>query len=476
MKTVALINPRTVNKYYHVASGFFDRCLARFIRRHYDGRFAMHGRCATMPPITLLALRALFEERGCRTVLIDEQVDEIDFGLDVDLICLTASTPQIERARRIASAFRARGIPAAVGGVHASCLPEECTAHFDTVCVGEAEGYIDELVRDLRGGRLKPLYRNEREIDLDETPFYSYDVASGKHMPFYAINFSRGCNFRCEFCSVQSTLGRHRTRSVKSVVRAIAESGAREIWFSDASLTADRGKARALFRALVPLKINWLSSVPLNIAGDEELLDLMAESGCWLVSVGFESLNGDNLRASGKAQNRVEEYRRVIRALHKRRIAVEGNFVFGFDGDVADAFDTTAAFTIDAGIDIPEFYVLTPYPGTPLYRRLLGEERIRDRDWTHYDNTHFQYLPVFEPKRMDREALREGCRRAEQTAYRPWNCIRRLRNAGIYRPSVWLANAIFSRRMVQQRNLIPRGEEYSLDAEFLPGSPAQVVS
>jgi len=465
MKTVLLVNPKTVNKYYHVSSGWVDRLFVRLIRRQYHDRFDLpsHRRCTAVPPITLFGLRALLQDR-CRVDLVDEQTDRIDFGAAADLVCITATTPQIGRAREIAAAFGRRGIPTAIGGIHATCLPEECAESFDVVCVGEAEAYIDEMMRDLERGDLARRYVADGPVDMERAPFYDYELSTGSYVPFYAINFSRGCTSACEFCSVRATVGRHRTRSVDSVVRRIAESGAREVWFSDAALTANREAARALFRALVPLRIKWLSSIQLDVARDESLLDLMAESGCWLASAGFESLSQSNLERSGKGI-RVREFERAIKRFHERDIAIEGNFVFGFDGDDEDVFDRTARFTVHAGIDIPEFYMLTPYPGTRLYERLLAEGRIVHRDWRQYDNAHFHHLPVFRPAGMSRRALRDGCRRADRIAYDPLNVIRRLRNARVARPSVYIANFVYARRIVQRRNLMPRGEEYLLSAE-----------
>jgi radical SAM superfamily enzyme YgiQ (UPF0313 family) len=452
-KTFLLVNPKTPSKYCHTVSGWADQLIVRYIRSKWHRRFEVptSGRCTSVPPITLFALQALFE-KGCRALVVDEQVEPVDVSLPVDLVCLTATTPQITRAAQIAAAFRKRGVPTVIGGIHATCCPGECAWHFDTVCVGEAEAYIEEMLRDLNAGGLKPLYRAQQRVEMDKTPFYDYDVASGKHLPFYAINLSRGCPFHCGFCSIRSTFGTHRTRSVDALVRQLKQTGARQVYVSDASLTANRARVRELLRALVPLNIRWLGSMTLDVAEDEELLDLLSESGCWLASVGFETLSERNLRAAGKLRIRPERFREAINAFHRRHIAVEGNFVFGFDGDCEDVFDCTAAFTIETGIDLPEFYVLTPYPGTPLYQRLCREGRIVDRDWAHYDNAHFRHLPVFEPRNMSREALRAGCRRASRVAYAPANALRRLRNAGIFQPSIWIANYILAHN---QRRISP---------------------
>jgi radical SAM superfamily enzyme YgiQ (UPF0313 family) len=460
-KHVALINPRTVNKYYHLNLGGVDKLFAWFFRKFYDKQFEIpsHTYCTTMPPVTLYALESLFGDR-CRFTVIDEQVDAIDENLDADLVCMTATTPQIPRAFEISRRFRARGIRTAIGGVHATCLPEECAEHFDVVCVGEAEGYIDELLADLENDALKPRYVNRNSVSLENVPFYRYEIGGGKYLPFHVINYSRGCVFKCDYCSIQSTLGSFRTRPVEKVVERIQEVGSRNLWFPDATLTANPQRARELFKALIPVKVRWLGQITLNIAKDEAMLDLMAESGCWLVGIGFETLSQLNMRTSRKVQNRVEDYARVIKALHDRNMAIEGNFVFGFDEDEPDCFDTTARFIIDAGVDLPECYVLTPYPDTALYQRMKAEGRIVDTDWRHYDNTHFTYPPVFQPKNMSREELWEGCKRVEREIYTPWNTVRRWMTSRVWHMPTLIANIVYSRRMMARGDLVPVGDEY----------------
>jgi len=288
-KRVLLINPKTVNKYYHVSRTGIDRALSKFFAWSYDRKFDIptHSHCTTMPPISLYALEGLIAGR-CDVEIVDEQVDEIDFEQQADLVCVTSTTPQIRRAYQISGEFLRRSVPTVIGGVHATCMPDECSRYFTTVCVGEAEGYMDRLIDDFIDGRLASRYVNDKLVSMEETPFYRYDIGGGKYLPFHVINFSRGCPFRCEFCSIQSTLGSFRTRPVGSVVREIERVGSRNIWFPDATLTANPRRARELFNALKPLKIRWLSQITLNIARNLKMLDLMADSGCWLVSIGFE--------------------------------------------------------------------------------------------------------------------------------------------------------------------------------------------
>ncbi len=453
---VLLINPGTINRYYHARRSWADTQFLRYFRAFYDRKFQVptHAHCTTVPPLTLFGLRALLRER-CVTGVVDEQVEPIDFGASADLVCINATTRQITRAIEISARFRTRGIPTALGGVHATCMPDECAPHFDVVCVGEAEDYLDQLLDDLEGGTLKPRYVAHSEVPMSRVPFFDYQIGGGHYLPFHFIDFSRGCIYNCEFCSIQSTVGSFRAREVDEVVREIERVGSRNLFFTDATLTADPRKARELFRALIPLKVRWLGQISLNVAVDRDMVDLMAESGCWLASTGFESLSEKNLRHAGKSHNRVAGYADVIEAFHQRGIAMEGNFVFGFDDDCDDVFDNTARFVIQAGVDLPQFHLLTPYPDTALYRRLQAEGRIVDRDWSHYDNASYEHLPVFRPKRLSREALREGIRWTERTVFSWGNTFRRLARARVFHAPVLIANYVYASRIARLGTLLP---------------------
>jgi radical SAM superfamily enzyme YgiQ (UPF0313 family) len=459
-KRIMIVNPWTPNKYYYVASGWLGKLFIRLAKKLCNHKLNFPGSSAStvMPPVTLFAVEAAFGDK-CDTVVIDEQIEDIDFNADVDLVCITATTPQANRAYEVSSRFRRRHMPTAIGGIHATVLPEECAQHCDVVCIGEAEGYAGELISDLENNRLEKRYESSEPVSLDSVPFYRYEIASDKYTPFHVINFSRGCSFNCDFCAIQSVFGKYRTRPVAQIVKEIESLGAKNLWFPDGSLTCNPAKTRELLKALVPLRVRWLGQASMNIAGDESMLDLLAESGCWLLSIGFESIDQASIDCAGKPQNKVSDYRRFIRALHQRGIAIEGNFVFGFDTDDVSVFRRTADFIINTGIDIPEIYVLTPYPGTPLFERLKSEGRICDYNWLHYDNTHFKYLPVYQPKRMSKEELRAGCRSVEKAVYSAINTIRRLKNSRVLKPLVAIANFIYLVRMKTRRTLLPFSKE-----------------
>ena len=196
--------------------------------------------------------------------------------------------------------------------------------------------------------------------------------------------------------------------------------------FVDLNLVADTDYARQLFSALVPLKVQWYGLSTVLIAHDPELMELMARSGCKGLLLGLETVSEESLRDAGKRFNASVGYRKLIGDLHQLGIAVQGCFVFGLDHDTADVFDATVQFAVDAGVDLPRFSVLTPFPGTPLHDRLQAQGRILTRNWELYDGQHV----VFQPNFMSVQALEAGHQRAWKQASRWSSMAKRLKRAG----------------------------------------------
>jgi radical SAM superfamily enzyme YgiQ (UPF0313 family) len=210
---------------------------------------------------------------------------------------------------------------------------------------------------------------------------------------------------------------------VEEVVDDIRRHGARKLIFVDLNLIADRDYASDLFRALIPLRVQWFGLSTVLLADDPPLLQLAAKSGCRGLLLGFESIVPGNLHASSKRFNRPSHFARVVDALHRAGIAVYGCFVFGMDHDTPDVFLETARFAVDARIDLPRFATVTPFPGTPLFRRLENEGRLLTRNWELYDGQHV----VFQPSRMTVQQLQEGTERAWRYVYSFGSIARRLR-------------------------------------------------
>ncbi len=391
--------------------------------RHRGGIF---GKSLRYKPLTLPTLAALVPpELGAEVVCIDEGIADIDTGIDVDLVGMTVITGTAPRAYSLAAEFRSRGIPVVLGGPHVTLVPDDAQPHADSVVVGYAEDEWPRLLRDFVRGELKPRYVQAPGLDLARRPPPDRSVLpSSRYLTSNVFEATRGCVHNCDFCVVPAAWGRKPLhRPVGEVVDDIRRQRARQAIFIDLNLIAHKDYAAELFTALVPLRLQWYGLATTLLCDDLPLLDLAARSGCRGLLMGLESISATNLQASSKAFNSPENYHRVVERLHERRIALQGCFVFGMDDDTPEVFLETARFAVDAGIDLPRFAILTPFPGTALYRRLDGEQRILTRNWELYDGQH----AVFQPARMTVEQLVRGTESAWKHAYRWSSMASRLR-------------------------------------------------
>lgn len=394
--------------------------------RHRGGAWKRQMRYA---PLTLTTLAGLLPPDVPTEVQIyDEGVADLPERIDADLVGISAITGTAPRAYALADRLRAQGVPVVLGGVHPTLVPDEAQRHADAVVTGYAEDTWPELVRDAAAGRLRDRYAQAPGLSLAGRPFPRRDLnPDGRFAVAHTIEATRGCQHRCDFCVVPTAWGGALQRPVHEVVDDVRQMGARRLLFLDLNLIADTDYAKSLFEALVPLKLTWAGLATTLIAQDDDLLDLAARSGCRALLIGFESLSSDTLAQTHKRFNAAREapevaYRFVLDRLHRAGIAVMGCFVFGFDTDDADVFDRTAAFVHDACLDLPRFAVLTPFPGTPLYRRLHAEGRILTSDWEQYDGQHV----VFRPAQMTPDALLRGTERAWKRTYRYSAIVHRL--------------------------------------------------
>jgi radical SAM superfamily enzyme YgiQ (UPF0313 family) len=387
----------------------------------YRRRGGIFGKSLRYMPLTLPMLAALVpSELRAEVICIDEAIQDVDPRLDADLVGLTVITGTATRAYRVADRFRGRGIPVVLGGPHVTLVPEDAQPHADSVVVGYAEDEWPRLLRDFTRGRMKPRYTQAPSLDLAARPRPDRGVLPrGRYLTDDVFEATRGCVHDCEFCVVPSAWGRRPLqRPVEEVVAEIRDRGSRRAIFLDLNLIADKGYAVRLFEALVPLGVQWYGLTTTLLCDDLPLLDLVARSGCRGLLMGLESISASNLRRSGKGFNDPKRYADVVRRLHARGIALQGCFVFGMDDDTPEVFLDTARFAVEAAIDLPRFAVVTPFPGTALFRRLEAEGRILTRRWELYDGQHV----VFHPARMTVEQLQHGTEQAWKYAYR-WRSI-----------------------------------------------------
>lgn len=404
--------------------------------RHSGGIFR---KALRYQPLTLTTLAALAPpELAIEFQLLDEGIADIPDRIEADLIGITAITGTAPRAYELSEKFRQAGIPVVLGGPHVTLLPEEAARHADAICVGYAERSWPQLLRDFAKGAMKRRYDQGSDFDLSEPVFPRRDLLDGRHYLTQAVfEATRACAHACEFCVSPTAWGRRQfQKPVEHVAEDIRRVGKRRNIFIDLNLISDRAYATRLFRALQPLGIRWFGLVTSLIGRDRELMDLMAKSGCSGVLIGFESISEASLGAVRKSFNQPETYGALIDALHKRGISIFGCFVFGGDEDDAGIFDRTARFVVESGIDLPRFAIQTPFPATPLFRRLEAEGRILTRDWELYDGQHVVHLP----KKMSVAELQEGHVRAWRAVYSRRSIAARLAKARTQLPLALLTN------------------------------------
>jgi radical SAM superfamily enzyme YgiQ (UPF0313 family) len=324
-----------------------------------------------------------------------------------EVIGITVHLTFARRAYELAAWYRARGSIVIMGGLHALSCTEEVTAHCDAVAVGDGVRLWAQILLDVEQGCLK------RRYDADYARPYAADppprrdlVPRGSFLTTTSVIATRGCHNRCGFCYL-ATEGLHmpyRMRLVEQVVQEIVADDQPYTVFVDNNLGSRPDYLRRLCEALRPLDRIWSAAVTIDVTDDPSLVRAMALAGCTGVFIGFESLTDENLRHARKRTPKAADYARRVAILHKYGIQVNGSFVLGFDHDDAGVFQRTVDWIEENRLECATFHILTPYPGTPLFRQLDDERRLLHRDWDLYDTAHV----VFEPKQMSAERLAEG--------------------------------------------------------------------
>lgn len=405
----------------------------------YRARGGIFKKSLRYQPLTLTTLAALVpEELGAELRLIDEGIQEVPEDLEADLVGLTVITGTAPRAYELAARFRKRGIKVVLGGPHVTLLPDEARGHADALCIGYAEETWPQLLRDFAAGNLQPVYAQAADFKLGRSPFPRRDLFDKRHFLTQAVfEATRSCAHTCEFCVAPAAWGnRQYQRPIDWVVEDIKRVGQKKVIFIDLNLVSDKAYAKNLFRALTPLSIQWFGLSTVIIAHDTELMELMARSGCKGLLLGMETVTPGSLGDANKRFNDSVNYLSLVKDLHRLGIWIQGCFVFGLDHDGPEVFKATTEFVLEAGIDLPRFSVLTPFPGTPLHHRLQAEGRILNKDWSLYDGQHV----VFQPQLMSPQTLGEGHEWAWKQVYR-WRSIgKRLWRAGNLNPLAISAN------------------------------------
>lgn len=349
-----------------------------------------------------LAIISALTPPGIEVKVTDELVEDIDFNYPADLVALSVMTTNAMRSYEVADIFRKKGVKVVMGGIHPSVLPEEALLHADSIVSGEAEGIWPEVIEDFIRGDLKRLYFSNNHPDPSAIPSPRWDsFREDRYFVPRTFQVSRGCPYGCSFCSSTSFFGmKYRFRSAGRIIDELKNYGKRLIVFVDDNIVGNPEYSKELFSALKGIGKRWVAQASIDIARDEGLLRLAAESGCAGLLIGLESVSYDN-HSDVRKLKKDTEYEDAIKRVKSFGIGVHGSFVFGFDGDTLDVFESTVDFVMRNRLEVANYCKLTPFPGTKLYERILKEGRLIHRDWSRYDRYHV----VFHPRQFSVDML-----------------------------------------------------------------------
>jgi len=336
-----------------------------------------------------------------------DALDPITGDEDADLIGISVLTQRSIRAYQIADHFRGRGTPVILGGVHVTLNPDEARTHADAVLTGEAENTWTALLQDVQNGCLQPHYSSPTLHCLEHLSRPRFDlIVNNKYYTLLRpVQTTRGCPQHCEFCTVTSVYGHsYRHRPVEEVIEDIKaiRRDSRYVFFVDDNLAADEQYLAQLLEALIPVNISWSAQLNLRFAENEKLLALAARSGFQMAVCGIENVNPENLASVGKARvNQPERYHELIARYRRAGVLVLAGMIMGFDTDTEETIAENLNFMRSEKIPMISLYLLTPFPGTPLFKRLQAEGRLLTTNWSFYDS----YTCVFQPRNLSPERL-----------------------------------------------------------------------
>jgi radical SAM superfamily enzyme YgiQ (UPF0313 family) len=410
-----------------------------------------------MEPLTLSVIASLTPP-DVDVVIHDDRMEAIPFDDPTDLVGITVETWTARRAYQIAAEYRARGVPVIMGGVHATLAPDEVQQHADSVFTGDAEQGWSDVVADAREGRLKPRYVAAPGIAQRSNILPRRDLYAQKgYLPISLVQFSRGCHFACNFCAVSAFFDKQLFH--RQLDGLLAELDARPhklVFFVDDNLCANRTRAKELCRALIPLKLKWVSQASIDMTLDRELMSLMAASGCLGHVIGFESLSADELKRMRKAAPNLSVhhdagYAAQLEVLRDFGLQTWASFTFGHDTDTIETVWHTLDWAIRQKFAFGAFNILKPYPGTPLYATLKSQGRLLwDGHWWTHPDYRFNHA-AFVPRQIAPDVLTDALAEARRIWSAPMTMVQRFLDfkthmRSPYRMGVyWAYNPVYGR-------------------------------
>jgi radical SAM superfamily enzyme YgiQ (UPF0313 family) len=371
------------------------------------------GKKAAFPPLSLLTVAALLPDRYSAKV-VDLNVERLsDAEIEAaDLVFVSAMLVQKASLARVVSRCKARGKTVVAGGPYPTTSRESIEG-VDHFVLGEAELTLPPFLADWEGGGAARVYESEERADISLTPIPRYDLIDMGPYSSMLLQYSRGCPFSCEFCEIVELFGRvprvKEARQFLGEVESLRSLGYRGgVFIVDDNFIGNRGRVKEMLGLLADWQeghgrpFTFFTEASVDLAGDEELLDLMARAGFNMAFVGIETPVEASLRLVGKRQNLGLSLVDAVHKIQGKGIEVTGGFILGFDTDPADIARRQIDFIRGSGIATAMVGLLTALPGTRLYGRLLAEGRIIGE--SSGENTHALELN-FVPKMAQAELV-----------------------------------------------------------------------
>jgi radical SAM superfamily enzyme YgiQ (UPF0313 family) len=361
---------------------------------------------ASLPSLGLLTLAALTpSNHDVQYIEMPDLPQGENISGDFDLIAISSYSAQIDEAYELARRYRDKGITVVMGGPHVSVLPDEALQFCDAVVIGEGEPCWPAVLQDIERAALKERYGSlKSNYDLADSPVPSFELLDISKYNRLTVQTSRGCPHRCEFCASSVIISdRYKQKPVSNVLAEIDRIFT--IWkhpfieFADDNSLVNRAYWKELLEHFKSKGIRWFAETDISVAQDEELLDLMRDSGCAQVLIGLESpveagLHELELSNDWKLKQ-FSHYRDAIETIQSHGITVNGCFVIGLDGHTPDIFDQVFSFVKTSNLYEVQITIMTPFPGTPLYTRLENEGRlIEPRNWKKCTLFDINFRPV----------------------------------------------------------------------------------
>lgn len=376
------------------------------------------------PPLGLYTIANMFRDKH-KVVVVNENIEPINYDDGPDIVGISMSLDAYPRAVEISKRFREKGIKVVGGGIHVTTAPEFISNNvFDTLCIGPAELTWPQIIKDVQQGVLKQRYTCTRPIKSEEIVGPAYDLIrkNEEYLFCNVMHASRGCPFRCDFCYNSSLNRSYVARPISSILQEIRQMGRKHILLIDDNIFGSSKWLKEFLAAVKPLKIKWHCAISINIAEHPKLLDEMYASGCRGMFIGFESISPDSINSVHKVQNHTTTYEDAIEAIHSRGIMINGSFVFGLDSDTPKTFRATLDWIVKNKIETVTSHILTPYPGTRLYKQMEEEGRITSNDLSLYNTAHV----VFKPLHLTPDQLYDGYLWMYEQVYSFKNILRRI--------------------------------------------------